>query len=338
MKKLIDPRCAELHFLPQSIQNFCAKFLSDRRDLPFVETALLISLTIIPFALSFFMWDFSWFVAIVYWVAVVWWLGPYLLMLHLVCHRKFLKASYNWANKYIPWVLGPFFGQVPEGFYAHHVGMHHLENNMHTDLSSTLKYQRDNFFHWLQYFVKFIFTGRIGTLVYLWQRKRKKIFWPMLKGVIFFWSVGLLVTYFDPRASIVIFWVPTAIAWFGLMAGNWTQHAFVDQEDPNNPYKNSITVIDAIYNKRCFNDGYHIGHHLKQTRHWTEMPDDFDANREDYIKNKSIVFRKYDYQIIWIFLMLKKYDWLANYFVDLSQKMSKEEIIDLLKSRTAPVA
>lgn len=338
MNKTIDPREAQLKYIPSGVANWLTKFLCDKRDLPFLETALVISCLLIPFGISFYTYEFSWWAALPYWVMFVYFLGPFLLTLHLICHRKLFKSDYAWANKLIPWLIGPFFAQIPEGFYAHHVAMHHLENNMHKDLSSTLKYRRDSFFHWFRYFVKFVFLGRLTLLGYLWKRKRMKVFWPLVRGLIFFWGTVALVTYLNPRASVVVVFVPMAIAWFGLMAGNWTQHAFVDGQDPNNPYKNSITVIDAVYNKRCYNDGYHIGHHLKQMRHWTEMPEDFEVNREKYIENKSIVFRTHDYQILWIFLMLKRYDILAKYFVDLSEKMSKDEIVALLKSRTAPIA
>lgn len=338
MNKTMDPRCASTPLLPNQLTLNFEKFLCDKRDMPFIQTVLTIALVMFPFAASFFAYDFSWWVAIPYWVMFVYFLGPFLLTLHLICHRKLFKSDYAWANKLIPWMVGPMFGQIPEGFYAHHVAMHHLENNMHNDLSSTLKYRRDSFWQWLNYFVKFVFLGRTTLLVYLWQRKRKKVFWPLVRGLIFFWGLVALATYMNPKASVVVVWVPIAIAWFGLMAGNWTQHAFVDATDPNNPYKNSITVIDSVYNKRCFNDGYHIGHHLKQARHWTEMPEDFDNNRQAYIDNKSVVFHTHDYQILWIFLMLKRYDILAKYFVDLSGKMSKEDIMNLLRERTAPVA
>ena len=340
MENSIDPTQAQLKFIPSALATKLERIVNDPRDLPFFETIGLISLVLLPFALSFYFYNFSWWLAPLYWITLIWFLGPFLLTLHLICHRKLFKKEHAWANRIIPWFIGPFFGQIPEAFYAHHVAMHHLENNMHADLSSTLKYRRDSFFHWLQYFLKFVFLGRLTLLKYIWQRKRMKIFWPLVFGLVFCWSLVVGLTFLNPRASVVVFYVPMAIAWFGLMAGNWTQHAFVDACDPNNPYKNSITVINAIYNKRCYNDGYHIGHHLKQMRHWCEMPEDFAANRESYIKNKSIIFNTYDYQILWIFLMLKRYDWLAKHFVDLNEpdkKMSQAEIIDLLKMRTAPV-
>ncbi len=274
--------------------------------------------------------------ALPYWAAIVYFLGPFLLSLHLVCHRKLFRQEYSWGNRLWSWPLGPFFGQIPEGFYAHHISMHHRENNLADDLSSTLKYQRDSFLGWLKYFALFVSCGRLTLLGYLYKKDRKQVFWRLMAGMTFFYGSILAALLINPRAAVVVFVVPTLIAWFGLMAGNWTQHAFIDRTDPANPYKNSITVINSVYNRRCFNDGYHIGHHVSQARHWTEMPADFLANRQQYIEHDAIVFRTLDYQIIWFLLMFKRYKTLARFFVDLrpGTPRSEEQIIALLKSRT----
>ncbi len=39
--------------------------------------------------------------------------------------------------------------------------------------------------------------------------------------------------------------LPFALLRLGLMAGNWGQHAFVDDEDPDSDYRSSITTIDV---------------------------------------------------------------------------------------------
>ena len=99
-----------------------------------------------------------------------WWLGPlyffvcgyifmdrFILMLHCTSHRSLFKREYRRLNAYIPWVLGPFFGETPETYYAHHIGMHHPENNLEEDLSSTMRFQRDSFFDFLRYHLRFFF-------------------------------------------------------------------------------------------------------------------------------------------------------------------------------------
>jgi fatty acid desaturase len=80
-----------------------------------------------------------------------------------------------------------------------------------------------------------------------------------------------------------------------MMTGNWAQHAFIDPANPGNIYKNSITCINTVYNKQCFNDGYHIGHHLRPALHWTEMPNNFLQNIEEYKQNDVVIFTGLDY-------------------------------------------
>ena len=117
------------------------------------------------------------------------------------------------------------------------------------------------------------------------------------------------------------------------------QHAFVDPAAPADNYRNSITCINTVYNQKCFNDGYHIGHHLKPHMHWTDMPVDFQKNADKYGENQAIVFESLDYHQIWWKLMNKRYDQLAEHVVDLGHNFrSKEEIVALLQSRTKPIA
>jgi hypothetical protein len=123
-----------------------------------------------------------------------------------------------------------------------------------------------------------------------------------------------------------------------MMAGNWAQHAFVDPASPANNYRNSITCINCSYNRRCFNDGYHIGHHLKSTRHWTEMPEEFARNVRIYEREGALVFSGIDFFGVWLCLMTKRYDVLARRVVSLGESSehgragaSSEEASEIVK-------
>ena len=123
-----------------------------------------------------------------------------------------------------------------------------------------------------------------------------------------------------------------------MMWGNWGQHAFIDPEQPALPLLNSVTCINVRYNRRCFNDGYHIGHHVKASRHWTEMPGDLEASVASYTRAGAIVFAGIDFFQVSLLLFLKRYDWLAERFVECGdQTRSKAEIVALLRSRTRPI-
>jgi len=247
----------------------------------------------------------------------------------------FFKRAHNWGNYYIPWVIGPFMGQSPETYFSHHIGMHHAENNLEPDKSSTMYYQRDSFRGFLHYFGVFLFIGVVELVDYFKKRDRRDFVKRVIRGEFSFLLFCILLGFISWKATIVVFVIPFVFVRFAMMAGNWGQHAFIDAATPENNYRNSITIVNSVYNRRCFNDGYHIGHHLRPHMHWTDMPNDFQKNKDKYAENKAIVFEGMDFQIVWFWLMLKRYDVLADRFININnQYKSKEEIIAFLKSRT----
>jgi hypothetical protein len=332
---LSDPTFAAAE-KPRPFERFALRFIHDRRDIPFLRLSLLLTLTVVSSGLFLFVPGcFRWWIGAVHLFLVVFFIGPFILMLHNTSHRKLFKAPYRVFNNFIPWILGPFFGETPETYFAHHVGMHHPENNLEADLSSTMGYRRDSVVDFFRYFGRFFFLVLIELSIYFARKNRRALLTRMLVGELGFVVVVTALAFYDWRATLCVFILPFVITRFGMMAGNWAQHAFLDQAAPENCYRNSITCINCTYNKRCFNDGYHIGHHVKATRHWTEMPEDFLANVETYRKERAIVFTGIDFFGVWFCLMLKRYDWLARRVVSLGpEPASEEETIALLKSRT----
>lgn len=337
---ITDPR-----FTPgqkrSKLDRFALRMIRDERDLPFIRLSVAMTLVLIPAAVTLFAWgEFSWWWSAAYWAVLFGLFNDRLiLMLHNTSHRRLFKREYNLWNLYIPWVLGPLCGETPETYFAHHVGMHHAEENLREDLSSTMPYQRDRLTHWLFYFFRFLFAIVIELSMYMGRKGRQKLRRRMLIGEIGWWVValglGALVSW---QAAATVYLIPVFIVRFMMMAGNWAQHAFIDPSDPTDPYKSSITCINTRYNRRCFNDGYHIGHHEAMTRHWTDMPADFERKKHRYVERDAVIFEGIDYFQVWLYLMLGRYDWLANRFVDLREiPRSKQEIADMLRARTAPV-
>jgi hypothetical protein len=309
--------------------------ISDARDVPFLRLIAILHLTIVPSAVWQYVAPFAWWHVAVHLVLVFWFLGPYILMLHNTSHRRFFTSKWGKLNHYIPWVLGLFFGQTPDTYFAHHVGMHHPENNLDDDLSTTLPYRRDSIRGFIRYFGNFFFTTGARLPFYFLRKGRRSLALKSCLGEILFFVFAAGMLYLNWRATLTVFIGPYLSTRFLMMCGNWAQHAFVDRSAPECPYRNSITCINTTYNRRCFNDGYHIGHHVKQARHWTEMPGDFSANLALYAEKGAIVFEGIDFFVVWIFLMLKRYDWLARCYVSLDgEERPQEEIIELLRSRT----
>ena len=120
-----------------------------------------------------------------------------------------------------------------------------------------------------------------------------------------------------------------------MMLGNWTQHSFIDKNDPENNFTSAINCINTNYNKICWNDGYHTVHHLRPAMHYTEIPGEFIKLRKEFAAQKSLVFDGIHYLHIFIYLMTKRYDKLAENLVNIDNSFSsKEEAIALMKERT----
>jgi hypothetical protein len=196
-------------------------------------------------------------------------------------------------------------------------------------------YRRDRASDFIRYFLRFFFIVIFELSAYFVRTKRKSLMIRSVSGEVVFLAIVATLGWSNWRATLAVFVLPYLITRFGMMAGNWAQHAFIDRASPENNYRNSITCINSVYNRRCFNDGYHIGHHLRQTRHWTEMPEEFGANVGTYAAERALVFDGVDYFEIWGALMLKRYDWLARHVAPLGEEPpSREELVALMRERT----
>lgn len=324
---------------PRFYDRWVLPLMNDERDLVFVDLGLQ-CLVLAAFGIALFFVDAAfWYLAPVYTLA---WMGllmdRFILMLHCTSHRPLFKPKHRWLNNIIPWLLSPFFGETPETYFVHHMGMHHREENLPADLSSTMKYQRDRLWHWLRYWSRFLFGGPFELGAYLKKRRRDKLFRRMVVGEGGFWLAAVGLCCVNWQAAVVVFIFPVLLVRALMMMGNWGQHAFVCPEQPENPYRSSITCINTRYNRRCFNDGYHIHHHVNARTHWTELPAEFESHRELYGTQDAIVFDGIDFFQVWLFLMLGRFNWLADHWVPLpgAPKRTREEFIELMKVRLRP--
>ncbi len=320
---------------PSRWQRLVSRWIRDPRDTPFVSLSLLLTAIFVPAILYVLLApELRWWMVALYWVPYGCFLEPFILMLHNTSHRVLFKPRFRWLNHHIPWVVGPLLGLSPGTYFAHHLGMHHAEGNLPADLSCTMGYQRDRFVDFLKYCGCFL-VGHGGLVRYFSRAARPKMLWKLVIGEIAHLTLVVLLTLFNWHAALAVFVVPLFFTRFMLMSGNWAQHAFVDPDDPTNDCRTVTTFINSPYNHRCFNDGYHLGHHLKPSRDWLEMPADFLAKRERMVAEGSLVFEKIDYFAIFWLLMFKRYRTLARAVVTLdpARPTSEAETVALLRRR-----
>jgi len=305
-----------------------------RNDIFVLYTLLMLSL---PISGYWLFCSFSWIRAILHVVLVLEFLTQFTSMLHNACHRRLYKTSYFYFEPIIHYFLNPFMGQTWNTYYYHHIKHHHVTGNGPDDLSSTETYERDNYIHFLIYFFRFVLFTLVELPIYFINRSQYYYAFSMVSGECSCYLIYSYLWSYNPLAITFVFLVPRGIILFGMMSGNFVQHAFVDPRDSENSFKNSITCIDCHYNTLSFNDGYHSSHHINPLRHWSEHSKFFIDN-VPHIKTigGGIVFKNIDYLGIWWLLMTRNYVKLATHFVDLTGEKSNEEIISYLKLLVTP--
>lgn len=339
---ITDPQYVKKEHL-SAYDRFWMRFIKDERDLPFIYLLTRIHLFVFP-------WAFLLFTPLL--TSWVWWLvyipyayysqsyfkGRFGLAFHCMCHRMIFKKQYQWMHKYVTWIVCPFFGHTPETYFGHHIMMHHVENNMEDDASSTLKYQRDNPWHFLQYLGHFLAMGFIDTFNYLFRRTQRKIYMQFSAGEITWFIFCIAMCFVNFKATMMIFIAPVIYGRFIMMLGNWTQHAFIDKSDPEGHFSGVYNCINNVYNQNCWNDGYHSIHHLNPALHYTEIPGVFMKNIENFKKNKTFIFDGIHYLHIFYYIMFKKYDKLVENMVNIDNTFaSDEEARALVIERLKPI-
>jgi fatty acid desaturase len=323
------------------ISRWCRRHLADPRDEVFVRMTISTTVRMVALigglAVALYVGHVPPLAAAAVYLAVWGWtVPPVILMLHNTMHRSFVRAP-RWLNRLQAWGMSLLLG-IPAAYAEHHLGMHHAEDNMQDDLSSTLRYRRDSFLHFLAYFGRFLLFSHVEMPLYLSRHGRGPMTRRMMIGEYGLTVFIALVCWVAPPFGVIAFLLPTLIIRFMMMAGNWGQHAFINTARPNDGYSNSITCVNSGYNQRCFNDGYHIGHHLKANRHWTDMPRDLADNYAAYVANEAIVFEGVDFFLVSLLLWTGQWKMLARRFVRLDGKpRSDEDVIAMLKSRVHPV-
>ncbi|OXV11420.1 hypothetical protein Egran_00818 [Elaphomyces granulatus] len=307
-------------------------------DVIILTHLILYFLTSVPSAIYLFR-EFTWLHGVAHWIMQTYYVGTYTLLKHQHIHMGGVLAKrfpYNYIDVLFPYITDPLMGHTWNSYYYHHVKHHHVEGNGPDDLSSTIRYQRDDIFHLLHYIVKFLFLIWLDLPLYFIKKRKfdqafKAAFWEVIN-----FTANILLARWRFRPTLFVFILPLLLLRLGLMVGNWGQHAFVDDTEPDSDYRSSITLIDVASNRFCFNDGYHTSHHLNPRRHWRDHPSSFIKQKQQYASQRALVFRNIDYIMITVRLMWKDYQYLARCLVPIGDQiqMTMKEKEAMLRSKT----
>ncbi|KAG5926335.1 hypothetical protein E4U42_003400 [Claviceps africana] len=338
----VDDCSAILHpllnrYLLQPYVRQARKIARHDTDVVMITHLILYFTTSVPSALLLFC-HFTYTHAILHVIMQGYYIGTYTLMQHQHIHQRgILAEKFRFFDQLYPYILDPLMGHTWNTYYFHHVKHHHVEGNGPDDLSSTLRFQRDSIPDFLHYVGRFYFMIWFDLPLYFLRKNRPglalKTVVSELANYAFFYLVSRLA---GNKATFFVYILPCLVLRIGLMVGNWAQHAFVDQDDPDSDFRSSVTLVDVASNRFCFNDGYHTSHHLNPLRHWREHPISFLEQKHTYAKEGALVFHNIDFLMISFRLLAKDYEHLAKCLVPIGDQinLTMEERVQLLKKST----
>ncbi|KAI5868382.1 hypothetical protein GGS23DRAFT_602178 [Durotheca rogersii] len=349
MKALNDPASPEFEptvFSSVDLRDLSARlhpFVYDYVLLPYIHDVIMVTHLIIYFTTSVpsALWLFYRFTAlhgVLHFAMQFYYMGTYTLMMHQHIHgggvlRKspLLIRCFDLA---FPYLIDPLMGHSWNSYYYHHIKLHHVEGNGPDDLSSTLRYQRDSVWDFLQYLGRFYFLIWLDLPLYFLRKGRLALAAKAGGWELSYYGVLAALLRLRPGATVCALLLPLLLLRVGLMVGNWGQHAFVDPDEPDSDYRSSITLIDVPSNRYCFNDGYHTSHHLNPRRHWRDHPTHLLARKGTYGREGALVFAGIDYLEVTVRLLLGHYERLAARLVPVGARqhaLTPAQRVDLLR-------
>ncbi|KAI0401653.1 fatty acid desaturase [Xylaria palmicola] len=336
LKSQLPPEVYQYILLPYV--SWAQKIARYETDVVMVTHLIMYFTTSLPSAVYLFH-HFTYLHGVLHLLMQGWYIGGYTLLRHQHIHQNGVLAKRSWVRAFdqiFPYVMDPLMGHTWNSYFYHHVKHHHVEGNGPDDLSSTVRYQRDDIWHFLHYVGRFYFFVWLDLPLYFvrkgrWAAGVRAAFWELLN-----YAAIILLLRHDFKAALFAFLLPLLVMRLGLMVGNWGQHAFVDADEPDSDYRSSITLIDVPSNRYCYNDGYHTSHHLNPLRHWRDHPVHFLRSKETYGREHALVFHNIDYLMITVRLMMRDYEHLARCLVPMGEQidMTMEQRATMLRRHT----
>mmetsp|Transcript_8840 Transcript_8840/g.23201 ORF Transcript_8840/g.23201 Transcript_8840/m.23201 type:complete len:440 (-) Transcript_8840:31-1350(-) len=270
-------------------------------------------------------------------------MGPYFrffahacVMIHKEGHFARGLFKYGALNRVLEWYVAFYYGHVPESYRLGHTGIHHGHNNDYADVTTTLPFDRSRPWNYVLYVGEFfLYWSGLSVALYYWRKKDFDRCARMLQGTFAFYGVGVALAVLDYRIALGYFLLAHFEVMVYMSAMNYVWHAFVDPADPDNEYIHSITILDGQY--KVLNEDYHVVHHLKPSLHWSLMEDEYLNNVDEYRRNRATIFRDTHEFELFFWILFKRFDLLAEHFVDLDDKMTYEQKLALVMYRLQPI-
>jgi hypothetical protein len=232
--------------------------------------------------------------------------------------------------------LGVFFGNVPWNFTISHVKIHHGLNGCMGDSFYEWDFDRSDFGFFMLYIHR-VFLHMIGysSIKFLKANNKIEAANTLQQGIITYLTVAMAILAIT-RSCSFLFWIflePLFCMTYFLALINIGFHGFIefDSNGAAIPCINSCTIVNG--DDDLFGEDDHMTHHYSTGTYYKDLTAYQATKIEEWKKHKASVFQKLSIVELSIFILFGLWEKLAEHYVDYTGKLSKEEIMDMLKTR-----
>lgn len=229
----------------QPYVRFARRVVRHESDVVMLTHLILYFTTSVPSALLLYR-HFTYLHGVLHLIMQGYYMGTYTLMMHQHIHmRGILAKKYAFFDGLFPYLTDPMMGHTWNGYYYHHVKHHHVEGNGPDDLSSTIRFQRDSPWAFLQYLGRFYFLIWFDLPRYFIRKNRPGMALQAAASELLTYAFYIMMARISLKPTIFVYLIPLMFMRLGLMVGNWGQHALVDDVEPDSDFRSSITLVDV---------------------------------------------------------------------------------------------
>jgi fatty acid desaturase len=212
---------------------------------------------------------------------------------HNFIHNPYFTS--NWLNRAFGVMESIAIG-MPHLLYHHYHLNHHAGDNdvpgpdgTTRDWSSTYRYGKDGKAEaFWRYCLFSFFRVEVGPVVRVAFKHGREHIVQVIVETIALAAFWVAVACVDWRYFLLFYLPSFFLGWVISYAEGYLEH---DGAQPGNPYANSVSSYNWLYNLLWFNNGYHQEHHWDPKCHWTRIKELHSELRPQLEANDTRILR-----------------------------------------------